>query len=324
MTLFKSVIGGVKMKKKIMVLLSILISISICKVNVQASTILTTDKFEYIGDYYYWIWRCCGDTTMTIEDDGSFGCEWKNVDNVAFTNGKMLDIKSTYKEIGNITVDYDCDFQSEGSSFLSVDGWGGDYSKNKILYYYIVENWVGHYPGVGDFKGTITVDGGKYDVYAYKKFHQPSIYGTCTEYNFYSIRTTNRTSGTVSVMEHFKAWESLGIDLWDVKNIEFSVNGYESSGKANVKNVSITIDDTKTPDKEYIVGDINGDGSTNAIDFGMLRKYLLGFIDSFDYEYGSKAADVNGDGDINSIDLGVYKKYLLGIITEYDFLNQQY
>lgn len=307
------------MKKRFIVLLSILIGISFCTVNVQASTtIIVNDRYKYIGDYYYQAWKDIGDITMNVEDDGSFSCDWNDAYNAAFMKGKMLDIKSTYREIDNITVDYDCDYQSEGTAYLSVNGAGGSPSSGRVLEYYIVESWMGKNPAEkAEFLGAITVDGAEYNVYSSKMVLPPSIHGIITQYTYYSVRTSKRTSGTVSVMEHFKAWESLGINLWDVRNVEFSVNVFESNGKSNVKNVSISIDNTKTPDKEFIVGDINGDGNINSIDFGILRKYLLEIIDSFYYEYGIKAADVNGDGNINSIDLGMHKKYLLGIINEF-------
>jgi hypothetical protein len=49
----------------------------------------------------------------------------------------------------------------------------------------------------------------------------------------------------------------------------------------------------------------------------MLRKYLLGMIDSFSYSGGYNAADVNGDGDVDSIDFACMRSVLLGIIDKF-------
>ncbi len=84
------------------------------------------------------------------------------------------------------------------------------------------------------------------------------------------------------------------------------------SQKMEAKNVGPVI-----VEPEYVVGDLNGDGNTNSIDFGLCKQYLLGMIKSFTYKYGLEAADVNGDGKVNSIDFGVYKQFLLGIIKEF-------
>ena len=46
------------------------------------------------------------------------------------------------------------------------------------------------------------------------------------------------------------------------------------------------------------LGDLNGDGATNSIDFGLYRQYLIGGYQIKDKE----AADLNGDGNLNSID----------------------
>jgi glucuronoarabinoxylan endo-1,4-beta-xylanase len=73
---------------------------------------------------------------------------------------------------------------------------------------------------------------------------------------------------------------------------------------------------TPTPDK-VIVGDVNGDGSVNSIDFGYFRQYLLGMITDFPGENGLKAADLDGNGSINSIDFGYFRQYLLGVITKF-------
>lgn len=79
---------------------------------------------------------------------------------------------------------------------------------------------------------------------------------------------------------------------------------------------------TPTPSSDTVVkGDINGDGSINAIDFGILRQLMLGLITSPNlakegYNWAD-AADVNNDNSYNSIDFGYMRKYLLGMISSF-------
>jgi hypothetical protein len=65
-----------------------------------------------------------------------------------------------------------------------------------------------------------------------------------------------------------------------------------------------------TPEIKY--GDLNDDGSIDAIDFALLKKILLG--DKPD-NANLSAADVNADGDVNAIDFATLKSYLIGNIT---------
>ena len=58
-------------------------------------------------------------------------------------------------------------------------------------------------------------------------------------------------------------------------------------------------------------GDINGDGNVDSIDFGILRRYILGMI-TWSYTI---FADVDGLDSINSIDFALLRMYLLGMIS---------
>jgi len=59
------------------------------------------------------------------------------------------------------------------------------------------------------------------------------------------------------------------------------------------------------------IGDINGDGSINTLDYAAFKQYLLGMSTSIK----TSAADLNSDKAINILDFAILKKYLLGQIT---------
>lgn len=87
-----------------------------------------------------------------------------------------------------------------------------------------------------------------------------------------------------------------------------------------------TVDGNKTSSctlevstSNFITGDVDGSSSVNALDFALLKKYILGEITSFNYEYGMRAADVNSDGSIDAADLALVKMYLLGKISSFQF-----
>jgi hypothetical protein len=72
------------------------------------------------------------------------------------------------------------------------------------------------------------------------------------------------------------------------------------------------------PGQTIVKGDVDGNGTPNAIDFGYMRQYLLGSIKQFptqDPNVGYIASDINEDGTFNSIDFGLMRQYLLGMKT---------
>ncbi|OPX44088.1 bifunctional xylanase/deacetylase precursor [Ruminiclostridium hungatei] len=59
-------------------------------------------------------------------------------------------------------------------------------------------------------------------------------------------------------------------------------------------------------------GDVNSDGSVDAIDFALLKSYILGKTTSINKE----AAETNADSSVDAIDLANLQKFLLGTISK--------
>lgn len=220
-------------------LLSIVMCISLLlpSAEVFAAQTIYDNEIGTQDGYSYELWKDYGTTSMTLNSGGTFSCQWSDIGNALFRKGIKFDCTKTYQQIGNISVNYGCNYQPNGNSYLCVYGW----SKDPLVEYYIVESWGSWRPPGATAKGTITVDGGTYEVYETTRVNQPSIEGNTTFQQYWSVRTSKRTSGTISVTEHFKAWESMGMDMGKIYETALTVEGYQSSGSANVYQNEITV-----------------------------------------------------------------------------------
>ena len=226
-------------RNKLMGVVALLLCIGmmIPSVSAQAATTIYNEKTGVEDGYDYALWKDYGDTSMTLNGGGNFSCWWDNIGNALFRKGKTFDCTKTYSQIGNISIDYGCYYQPKGNSYLCVYGW----SRNPLVEYYIVDSWGTWRPPGASSKGQITVDGGTYDVYETTRYNQPSIDGNTTFKQYWSVRTSKRTSGTISVTEHFKKWESLGMPMGKLYEVALNVEGYQSSGYADVYKNNLTI-----------------------------------------------------------------------------------
>ncbi len=207
-----------------------------------------------LNGYSYEIWQDTtgGNGSMTLGEGGNFSTEWNcqvSRGNFLARRGRRFDCTKTYDQYGTITCEYDCEWSASnsGNSRVCVYGWTTDDSHNELVEYYIVEDWANWYPpdnGNSQPLKTVTIDDAQYKIYTATRTNEPSIFGTKTFQQYFSVRSTPRHSGKISVSEHFKAWESCNLKLQKLYEVALNIEGWESSGKANVTKNIVTVGDS--------------------------------------------------------------------------------
>ncbi len=245
---------------------AVVLSIALClqlvvpSVDVQAAQTFYNNTTGNEDGYDYELWKDYGDTSMTIKGGGNFECWWENIGNALFRKGVKFDCTKTYQQIGNISIDFGVDYQPNGNSYLCVYGW----MRDPLVEYYIVESWGTWRPPGATSKGTITVDGSTYDVYETTRVNKPSIDGDTTFQQYWSVRTSKRNSGTISVTEHFKAWENMGMKMGKLYEAALNVEGYQSSGWADVYKNDIKVGGSISSGSSNLGSTGTGDSSSAA------------------------------------------------------------
>lgn len=128
-------------------------------------------------------------------------------------------------------ITYTANYQPNGNSYLSVYGW----TTSPLVEYYITESFGTYDPSTGTtLLGTVTSDGSVYNLYHTVRTNEPSIEGTATFDQFWSVRQTHRTSGTVTTANHFNAWKAHGLALGTFNYQIVATEGYFSTGSSDV------------------------------------------------------------------------------------------
>ncbi|KAJ9134328.1 Endo-1,4-beta-xylanase [Pleurostoma richardsiae] len=180
----------------------------------------TTNDLEARQSYYFQNWSENGSNIKCNNGPGgSYTATWNSKG--GFVCGKG------WSYGGARTIKYSGTYNATGPGYLSVYGW----TRNPLVEYYIMESHADLAPNEPwTLKGNFTSEEGTYQVYVSTRTNKPSIEGTRTFQQYWSVRTEKRVGGTVSTGRHFDEWANLGMRLGSHDYAIVATEGYTADG----------------------------------------------------------------------------------------------
>ena len=182
--------------------------------------------------HFYTFWHDTGAGCMTLDRGGRYGVEWQ-----LGKAGNLVAGKGWVKGRLDRVVRYRANAFVPGTNgYLALYGWSTD----PLVEYYVVENWGDFTPPGGDAVslGTVTSDGGTYRLYRTQRIDQPSIAGTATFSQYWSVRSAKRPVGstaTITFGNHVAGWHKLGLKLGVPDYQVMATEGFGSSGRSDIR-----------------------------------------------------------------------------------------
>ncbi|KAJ4393220.1 hypothetical protein N0V93_002428 [Gnomoniopsis smithogilvyi] len=186
-------------------------------------TVVTASGTGTAGGYYYSNYVETGTDTFTI-GTGKYSLSWSSsntdvVSGIGWSTGSAR------------TITYTGSLNAGGDSLLALYGW----TTSPLVEYYVIETYGSYNPGSAGTKlGSVTSDGGTYDIYKVVRSNAPSIQGTQTFNQYLSIRQSKRTSGTITFANHIAAWKNVGLTLGAYNYQIMATEGYQSTGTSSI------------------------------------------------------------------------------------------
>jgi endo-1,4-beta-xylanase len=195
------------------------------------------------GNLAWEIWTNSGSGNLTTFSVPAFSASWGGTgDYLGRLGYEWGNSGKQYTSYGTITADYT--FKKSGSgggfSYIGIYGWSG----NPCVEWYIIDDSFGTMPFTpwnSGSKGTATIDGETYKLFS----NQTNGTGgsRCNQSSwsqFWSVRQKARQCGTITISDHFKAWDAAGMKLGNLMEAKILVETGGGSGTvdfpiANVK-----------------------------------------------------------------------------------------
>ncbi|PUA27847.1 MAG: 1,4-beta-xylanase [Cellvibrio sp. 79] len=194
---------------------------------------LTSNSTGTNNGFYYSFWKDSGNASMTLQSGGRYTSQWNSGTN-NWVGGKGWNPGSSSRVLsysGNYGV------TSSQNSYLAFYGW----TRSPLIEYYIIESYGSYNPAScsgGTDYGSFQSDGATYNVRRCQRVQQPSIDGTQTFYQYFSVRNPKKgfgnISGTITFANHVNFWASKGLNLGNHDYQVLATEGYQSTGTSDI------------------------------------------------------------------------------------------
>ena len=195
-------------------------------------------------DWSLWTNGAAG--TITTFSVPAFSASWTNAGDFLARTGLQWSGSKTYDQLGTITAQFAEAKSGSGGgySYIGIYGW----SSNPCIEFYIVDdsyNKMPVNPGGDTLEGTANIDGGTYNLYSRNTTGTGGnkCGSNVTNWQqFYSVRTTARTCGQISITDHFNAWAAKNMTLGGLleASVLLEVGGGTGSISFPTANVTVT------------------------------------------------------------------------------------
>jgi endo-1,4-beta-xylanase len=197
------------------------------------------------GNLAWSLWLNGTGGTMTTFDTPAFRVAWgpNSGDVLARLGLDLTDSGMTYDQYGTITAQFAETKSGTGGGYSYIGIYG--FSTDPCVEFYIVDDSYSAMP-IKPYsttnKGTVTIDGGSYDLYSGTMSSTETL--SCRGslwYQFYSVRQTARTCGQISITQHFDAWKAAGMKLGKLVETEILVEVGGGTGSIEFPIANVTI-----------------------------------------------------------------------------------
>ncbi|RYP21876.1 hypothetical protein DL765_001952 [Monosporascus sp. GIB2] len=180
------------------------------------------------GQYFWSYWsEGNGNFVCNNGGGGSYTARWSG-------NGGFVCGKGWNPGTGR----YSGQYNATGPGYMTIYGW----TRNPLIEYYVIEAHGDLSPNEPwTLMGNFTFEEGTYEIYQSTRVNKPSIEGTRTFQQYWSVRTQQRTTGSVTMQRHFDEWAKVGMRLGRQDYQILATEGYTSKGVTPSGTSSLTV-----------------------------------------------------------------------------------